>query len=55
MCITIIIKHLHYLEPPWEVGEKVDINGTGNVTKMIAMLIYSKTLQKSSPSELKVL
>ena len=66
MCIAIIFKHLFsetawpikakfYVEPPWELGEKVDINGTGHMTKMAAMLIYGKTLQKSSPSELIVL
>ena len=30
------------MEPPWEVGKKVYINGTGHMTKMAAMLIYGK-------------
>ena len=37
------------MEPSWEVGKKVYINGTGHMTKMAAMLIYGKYLQKSSP------
>ena len=40
------------VELPWEVGKKVYINGTGHMTKMAAMLIYGKNLQKSSPKEL---
>ena len=40
------------MEPPWEVGKKVYINGTGHMTKIAAMLIYGKNLQKSSPKEL---
>ena len=35
------------VEPPWEVGKKVYINGTGHMTKMAAMLIYGK-----KPSEI---
>ena len=30
------------MEPPWEVGEKVYINGTGHMTNMAAMLFYGK-------------
>ena len=30
------------MEPPWEVGKKVYINGTGHITKMATMLIYGK-------------
>ena len=41
------------MEPPWEVGKKVYINGTGHMTKMAAMLIYGKNNQKSSPTELR--
>ena len=61
MHITIIIKHAwpikaeFHVEPPWEVGKKVYINVTGHMTKMAAMLIYGKNLQKSSPTELMVL
>ena len=40
------------MEPPWEVGKEVCINGTGHMIKMAAMLIYGKNLQKSSPTEL---
>ena len=36
------------MEPPWEVGKKVYRNGTGHMTKMAAMLIYCKNLQKSN-------
>ena len=36
-------------------GEKSYINGTGHMTKMAAMLIYGKNLQKSSPTELIVM
>ena len=36
------------MEPPWEVGENVYINGTGHMTNMAAMLIYGKNLQKSN-------
>ena len=37
-----------HVNPPWEVGKKVDINGTGHMTKMAAMPIYGKNLKKSS-------
>ena len=33
------------MEPPWEVGKKVHINGSGHMTKMAAMLIYGRNLQ----------
>ena len=36
-------------------GKKVYINGPGHVTKMAAMSIYGKNLQKSSPTELIVI
>ena len=36
------------VKPPWEVGKKVYINGTGHMTKMAGMPIYGKNLQKSS-------
>ena len=42
------IKAKFHVEPPWEVGKKVYINGTGHVTKMAAMLIYGINLQKSN-------
>ena len=29
-----------YVEPPWEGGTKVNINGPGHMTKMAAMPIY---------------
>ena len=32
-------------EPPWELGKKVYINGTGHMTKMAAMFIYGKTFK----------
>ena len=44
-----------YVEPPWEGGTKVYINGPGHMTKMAAMAIYGKNLYKSSSPEPKVL
>ena len=41
------IKAKFYVNPPWEGGTKVSINGPGQVTKMAA--IYGKNLQKSFP------
>ena len=38
-----------HVEPSWAVGKKVYINGTGHMTKMAAMSIYSKNLLKSPP------
>ena len=34
------------VEPPWEGGTKVYINGPGHMTKMAAMLIYGKKTLK---------
>ena len=34
------IKAKIYVEPPWEGGTKVCINGPGHMTKMAAMPIY---------------
>ena len=34
-----------YMEPPWEGGKKVYINGLGHMTKMAAMSIYGKNLK----------
>ena len=38
------IKAKLYVEPPWEGGTKVYINGPGHMTKMDAMPIYGKNL-----------
>ena len=38
------IKTKLYVEPPWEGGTKVYINGPGHMTKMAAMPIYGKNL-----------
>ena len=38
------IKAKFYVEPPWEGGKKVCINGPGHTTKMAAMPIYGKNL-----------
>ena len=38
------IKARLYVEPPWEGGTKVYINGPGHMTKMAAMPIYGKNL-----------
>ena len=34
------------MEPPWEGGTKVYINGPGHMTKMAAMPIYGKNPSK---------
>ena len=39
------IKAKFYVEPPWEGGTKVYINGPGHMTKMAAWPIYGKTLK----------
>ena len=49
------IKAKFYLEPPWEGGTKVYINGPGHMTKMAAMPIYGKNLKRSSSPEPEVL
>ena len=49
------IKAKFYVEPPWEGGTKVYINGPGHMTKMAAMPIYGKNLKKSSSPEPEVL
>ena len=38
------IKAKFYVEPPWEGGTKVYINGPGHMTKMAAMPIYGINL-----------
>ena len=38
------IKAKLYVEPPWEGGTKVYINGPGHMTKVAAMPIYGKNL-----------
>ena len=40
------IKAKFYVEPPWEGGTKVCINGPGHMTKMAAMSIYGKNPSK---------
>ena len=45
------IKAKFYVEPPWEGGTKVCINGSGHMTKMAAMPIFGKNLKKSSSPE----
>ena len=37
-----------HIKPFWDEGTKVCSNGPGHITKMAAMLIYGKTLKKSS-------
>ena len=41
-----LIKAKFYVEPRWEGGMKVYINGPGHMTKMAAMAIYSKNPSK---------
>ena len=43
------------MEPPWEGGMKVYINGPGHMTEEAAMPIYGKNLKKSSSQEPEVL
>ena len=38
------IKAKFYVDPPWEGGTKVYINGPGHMTKMAAMPLYGKNL-----------
>ena len=45
------IKAKFYVEPPWEGGTKVCINGLGHMTEMAAMIIYVNNLKKPSSSE----
>ena len=45
------IKAKFYVEPPWEEGTKVYINGLGHMTKMAAMPVYGKNLKKISRTE----
>ena len=40
------IKAKFYVEPPWEGGSKVYINGPGHMTKMAATPIYGKNPSK---------
>ena len=49
------IKAKFYVEPSWEGGTKVYINGPGHMTNMAAMPIYGKNLKKSSSPEPEVL
>ena len=44
-----------YVEPPWEGEMKSYIKGPGHMTKVAAIPIYGKNLQKSSSPELEVL
>ena len=39
------IKAKFYVEPPWEGGTKVYINGPGHMTKMAAMPLYGETFK----------
>ena len=43
------------MEPHWEGGKKLYINGPGHMTKMAAMSVYGRNLQKSFPTELTVI
>ena len=40
------IKAKFYVEPPWEGGTKVYLNGPGHMTKMAATPIYGKNPSK---------
>ena len=39
------IKAKYYVEPPWEGGTKVYINGPGHMIKMAALPIHGKTFE----------
>ena len=45
------VKAKFYVDPPWEGGTKVYINGPGHMTKMAATLIYGKNFYISSSPE----
>ena len=45
------IKVKFHMAPPWDGGMKVCSNGPGHMTKMAAMPIYGKNLNKSSSLE----
>ena len=45
------IKAKFFVEPPWEGGTKVCINGPGHMTKMAATPIYDKNPSKIFFSE----
>ena len=47
---ALTIKAKFYVEPPWEGGTKVCINGPGHMTKMAAMPIYGKNLKGKARS-----
>ena len=49
------IKAKFYVEPPWEGGTKVYINGPDHMIKMAAMPMYGKNLKKASSPEPEVL
>ena len=46
------IKAKFYVEPPWEGGTKVCINGPGHMTKMAAMPIKNLLLQNQKSYDL---
>ena len=48
---TVLIEAKFHMEPPWDGGMKVYSNGPGHMTKMAAMPIYGKNLNKSSSPE----
>ena len=39
------VKAIFHVEPPWEGGTKVYLNGQGHMTEMAAMPIYVKTFK----------
>ena len=39
------MKAKFYVEPPWEGGTKVYVNGPCHMTKMVAMPIYGKNFK----------
>ena len=51
--ITGPVETRFHVEPPWDGGMKVCSNGPGHMTKMAAMPIYGKNLEKSSSPEAK--
>ena len=40
-----LIEAKFHMEPPWDSGMKVCVNGLGRMTKMAAMPIYGKNLK----------
>ena len=45
------IEAKYQIEPPWDRGREVCLNGPGHMTSLAAMTIFGKNLKKSSSLE----